>query len=371
MQTSRKLSIAVLILLSLSIKAFAQVPRGIVYRMMGGSNTVPKLPANVNLVMYLVNWAMVEPTNGTFDWSRVTNIENQLPRGAKLQLIIITGAYGAPTNSNVCNQWGMKDKACTAWLSDVTGVSVYSMTGPNGSDHGYNQCTRLYDPNPADPAYQRAFEGLISAIHTQFEDDSKISMISVAAMSSKGVDLSLTQSDDCGGSQHNQTEYYNSAWNNISGCHGDESCWTTYLEDAFNTLWSYEVDELANQNIALWSESSPFPNISQSSGSDVNIRNIMLTDAQHNQPRGSGAYLLLNENLQDNNSWWDAVNLWASHVDGLGAEVARSYTGQCSQFQSAIEQYGVPHGLDFAQVWGATFSSCASTIQTIISEEGW
>jgi hypothetical protein len=336
-----------------------------------GSNTLGTLPPNVNLVKYSVNWSMVEPTRGHFDWSWVTNVENQLPPHAKLQLIIATGPYGAPTSSNTCNRWGANDRACTPWLSGVSGIPVYSDDGINGADHGYKRCTPLYAPNPADPAYQHAYEGLIDAIRARFGSDSNISMISVSPMSSVGLNLSLSQSDNCGGSQHNQVEYYNSAWSNISGCNHNESCWVAYVEHAFRTLWNYEVDNLPNQNIALWVVSFPFPDISQSSGSDANLRDLLFTYAQNNQPRGNGAYLLLNEALQDSNSWWKAVQTWAPYVGGLGGQMNRSYARQCNDLKTAIEKYGVPYGMSFVQIYGHDFDSCSSTIQTIISDERW
>jgi hypothetical protein len=375
-------------------KAFANAaPFGVVYMMTGGSQTL-SLPASprVNEVYYRVPWAWVEPKKGQFDWSLITNIENQLPAGVTLQVVIDTGASGSPTNINVCSRWkGDPNPGCTAWMQSYSGVNVYSSTGPHGSSGGYDTCTPLRAPDPGSVNYQTAFAGLVTAINRQFNGDNKIALISLSPFSDSGGHIGLYVSDTCGGPGMDQTEYYNSAWNSVSGSGGNETTWANYLKSAFDTLWNDEVSTGTNINWALWSSAGTIPNVtSTNGGTDIAIRNMLFDDAVRNKPTGGGHYVLANESLQQAPGWYSAIKHWDGtpwsgnsncsgsaadpHADVLGAQMVSTYAGNCAALKDAVENWGVPGGLNFVQIYGSDFTgtgNCGTEIGQIETDEGW
>jgi hypothetical protein len=328
-------------------------------------------PANTRGIYYSVDWAQVEPANRVFDWTPVTKVEALLSAGQYMHLVIFTGAYGSPTSNAVCSRYGNLVPNCSPWLATagVSGVGVHSEMGPNGSAHGYALCTPLFDPNPADPIYQTAYEGLISDAEAQFSGDPKISLITIAPMSNVGLNVSLAVANTtvgCG-------EFYNSAWNAVSGCNGNESCWQIYVENAFNTLWSYQVAHLSNQNLALWVQSTPFPAVTCADGcldpNETGIRTAVFGFASAHKP-ANGKYYLANETLQTSESWLRAISPYAPGADGLGAQMARTLPNDCPALESAGITFGADNGAEFEEIQSADFPPCAAQIAAISAALG-
>ena len=345
--------------------------QGVFYMMMAGSSTLPlPLPPHAKGVFMSVSWSQVEPKKGVFDWTPITNVESQLQDGQYLQVAIVVGAYGSPTSVAACSFRGKTIAGCTPWLGTASGIKIHSTIGVNGANNGYPACTTLVEPNPADPVYIYGWEGLVNGFERQFRGDKKIAMVSIQPMSDVGFNLSLSTVNSrevtvC------SPEYYNQDWDKLSGCKGNESCWQTYVENAFRTLWSYEVSHLPDQNLVLWNPSYAFPNVTSIDGGyDFDIRNAVLQFASANHPTGGGTYELANEALQASLSWDNAVRRWAPGADRLGAQMARSNADSCSALKSAGIDYGASNGAGWIEIYRPDFDACPEEIGQISAAMG-
>jgi len=381
-----RILLALLVLLTaLSFKAAAQTPtptptpplpdrnRGVFLMLRNGgmNGTIPSpFPPHTRGVFASASWAQVEPKKGVFDWSPFTVLENQLPPGMTMQVVIVVGAYGSPTTSAACNSFrGKAIPGCSAWLGSVPGVRVHTTTGPNGAS-SYPACTILLDPSPAAPLYQSAWKGLVDAFEKQFRGDRKIAMVTLQPMSDLGYNLSLSTTNSSNVSVCSP-EYYNQQWNKVSGCKGNESCWQNYVENAFNTLWSYEVGHLPDQNVAAWNASFPFPNITSTDGGyDFDIRNAVLAYAGTHHPTGGGRYSLANEALQASKSWTNAIARWSSTADNLGAQMARSNADNCPTLKTSGIDYGANLGANWIEIYQPDFDTCPDEVGQISAALG-
>jgi PKD repeat protein len=346
--------------------------KGAFYMIPSGGMTVPSpFPDHTQGVFYSVQWAALEPGNGVFNWTPITTVESALPAGKYMQLVILTGETGSPASTAVCTLYqGHAIPGCTPWLATagMKGIVTHSDLGPNGATHGYPLCTPLVEPYPADPVYIGALENFISHFEAQFSGDSKIALVILSPMSHEGSNLSLGSfNNDCDSSGNPGSEYYNAAWNAISGCAGNESCWNDAITSAGETLWNYEVTTMPDQNLALWVNPSPFPDISTPTSLDVSSRNAIFNYAAAHKP-ARGTYHVANEALQQSNSWASAVTPFSA--DGYGAQMARSFATDCAGLQDAGVNYGAAYGVGWVQIYKPDFAACPSAIAAISAALG-
>jgi hypothetical protein len=189
--------------------------------------------------------------------------------------------------------------------------------------------------------------------------------------SHQGFDISLgSVNKSCSRSGTPGAENYNAAWNKLSGCNGNESCWQTHVEKASDTLWDYEVAHLGNFNLVLWSAPGAFPNITPKGGYDPgDIVSHIFQHANTNQPTG-GIYNLANEALQPDGSWSAALQryLGPPAPGALGAQMNKSYRTDCRSLQAA----GTTHapGAKWIEIYAPDFDACGPAIAAIASHLG-
>lgn len=382
--------------------------KGVFYLMGSGSTSVPSsgnaLWANTAGVLYRPTWASVEPGGTTqtacasatpaadcFDWTdTIDAVLAQLPAGKVAQIQIDMGAYGSPMMAAVCSRFGTNvPHGCAPWLANAgaTGVTVHSDSGPNGSSGGFTAGTTLIDPDPANAVFVNAFKGLVHSFEAKYSGNSQIALVSIPTSSNLGGDLSLmiTQSPPCPPPNQNNNcpEYYGPAWGTESGTTGSEANWTTYVVNADNALWDYEIATLTDQNIVQWTIPNSFPDITSSTGAtDNNIRNLIFQHSNNNQPANSSyKYSISNEALQPTSGWNNAVSTvnginGSARAGQLGAQMARSEVDAdctvnnkvvltptciaqgCADMVSSVVTYGVPNGLNWAQVYIPDITNC-------------
>lgn len=368
------------------------VPNVGVFIMLGNRTTVPTpFPAHVQGVFFSVSWTEIEHAgSGVFDWTPITSITHQLPVGKYAQVVVNVGAYGSPMGAHACDNVAN----CVPWLSNAgaTGVNILSDQGTNGSSHGFAPCTPLIDPDPTDSIYQSAWKAMVSAVATQWAtnpDFAQISSFVVVPFSHIGGNLSVSVTSTCSTPTTNtctnsSNQCYNTAWNTKSGCAGQESpCWTNYLENAFNTLWDYEVAQFGIHDNNLWVNPQAIPKISSANDAslDNSIRNAMFAHMAATVPVGP-KYYINNEALSVGPQWANAVTNVNASTGNYGAQMVTTYctntgtacqtNGGCANLLSAANTWALPPQptANWIQIYFTDVMDCPSQIQSISLAHG-
>lgn len=368
------------------------VPNVGVFDMLGTRTTIPNpFPAHVQGVFFSVAWTEIEHAGaGQFDWTPITSITSQLHAGQYAQVVINVGAYGSPMNANSC--LGISN--CVPWLGNegTTGVTILSDQGNNGSSHGYPVCTPLIDPDPTDTHYQTEWKAMVAAAATQWNTNpafAQIASLMIVPFSNLGGNLALAVTSTCqtvttNTCSNSSNQCYNAAWNTKSGCAGQESpCWTNYLENAFNTLWDYEVAQFGTHDNSLWVNPLSFPKISGANDAslDNSIRNAMFAHMSATVPAGP-KYYINNEALQDSNTWANAVSNVNTSTGNYGAQMARAFCGNkdtqcetdgsCANLLTAANTWALPPypTANWIEIYFNDVAQCTTEIQAISAAHG-
>lgn len=365
-----------------------------IFWMMGTRNTVPTpfpTPAltNVQGIYFGVDWTQIEPHKNSFDWTPITTFLNGLPAGKVAQVNIATGAYSSPMVNANCTKNGFTigtsgPNTCEPWLTQdgVDSITELSFAGPNGSNHGFDPCTTLLDPNPLNTTFQADWENMVSNVAAQFAADSRVAQIFVVPMSDKGGDLSLATSYNATGtpgSCTNTTQYTNSSWNTLAQAYGissgDDAGWGLALTTAFGNMWSAYATDFAGKSLTLWTNTQAFPTISTTTGilPKTDAYYPMFTYAAAHPPTGN-SYYVANEALQPSLSWFNAVSQVAS-LNNFGAQMNKGYCansdtqcetdGSCAQLLSGVTTYGACKGATWAEIYLNDVQQCTAELPAI------
>ena len=332
------------------------------------------LPSNAKGCAINVKWARVEPTNGTFDWSYVDNILNNLQAGKSLQLEIITGAAGTPNSAAVCGSLNPAVPACTPWLSGASGIPTKWW---KGSQQNLSCGANVVIPDPTDASYIAAYRGLLTAVNSHFGGNPKISYVNIAPISLIGNDISVGIGIPAGNACGLTGSFVTSTpgWQSLSGCGSDNACFNTWIGNAMQTLWvGSQGQQVLMQNVPMDEaiESNSLPSMSSpgtAQSTSAYFTNLINPILQH-QPTPA-TFSLFQEAFSTSNFSCNQLN---QAVTSAGVSPTGGFVGQpvsnLSNNCTSVCQMGTTYsaylcGVLGLQVYTSNFAPCSAQIDKI------
>jgi hypothetical protein len=261
----------------------ANVPAGKSFTKYGVSQVygTPVCPASLipgeSGCFFGVQWAAIEPQSGIYDFS-IPDQEIAMAQkaGYPVELEIVTGEYGAPVSTSVCNSFKPKSGAtpCMPWLGSgyTHGVAETNAV----KDIGINQCTATWVPAPWDTTFQAALSGLEQTLYTHYSalSPNTVAMIRLATVSDNGDHIRVPWDGGPCGKNHAEN-WYNNAWQSLAKADKSittESAWISEIRSDMDTVDLDLGMNLGGMNLGIGiagGKNSSFPAIYTSSGGNV------------------------------------------------------------------------------------------------------